>query len=75
MAYMYNKYTDIHTHTKVLDCKSLKNLYFSLFYPHIDYCCEVWGNTYKINIHSLFLLQKTNHSHDTVNILLNLMYY
>ena len=29
--------------SKVLICRSLKIIYFSLFYPHIDYCCEVWG--------------------------------
>ena len=49
--------------SKVLDCRSLKIPYFSLFYPHIDYCCEVWGNTYKSNIHSLFLLQKKSYSY------------
>ena len=42
----------------ITDCKSLKVLYLSLFYPHLDYCCDVWGNSYKSNIQCLFLLQK-----------------
>ena len=29
-----------------------------MFYPHIDYCCEIWGNTYSTNIQCLYLLQK-----------------
>ena len=30
----------------------------SLFFPHIDYCCEVFGNTYTSNIQCLYLLEK-----------------
>ena len=41
-----------------LDSKSLKVLYYSLFYPHLDYCCEVWVNTYQSAIQCLYLLQK-----------------
>ena len=33
-----------------------------MFYPHSDYCCEVWGsNTYTTNIQCLYLLQKKSH--------------
>ena len=48
----------IYNASHVLNCKSLKVLYFSLFYPHVDYCCEVLGNTYKSNIQYLFLLPR-----------------
>ena len=27
----------------------IKILYFSLFMPYIDYCSEIWGNTYRSN--------------------------
>lgn len=42
----------------ILDQKSLYILYCSLILPHISYCLEVWGNTYKTNIYPVFLLQK-----------------
>ena len=38
-----------------LDSSSLKVLYYSLFYPHLDYCCEVWENTYRSAIQRLYL--------------------
>ena len=28
--------------SKILDMESMKIIYQSLFYPHIEYCCEVW---------------------------------
>ena len=36
----------IYKGANILDDKSLKILYISLFYPHIVYCSEVWENTY-----------------------------
>ena len=44
--------------SKVLGCSSLRILYCSLFLPYISYCCEVWGTTYKTNIHQIIMLQK-----------------
>ena len=42
----------------VLDQKSLRILYCSLVLPYLNYCTEVWGNTYKTSLHSLTILQK-----------------
>ena len=33
-------------------------LYCSFILPYITYCMEVWGNTYKTNTESIFILQK-----------------
>ena len=33
-------------------------LYCALFLPYISYCCEVWGNTYRTTINSIYILQK-----------------
>ena len=42
----------------ILDENILKILYYSLFYPHLEYCCEVWGIlNYQATIHCLYLLQ------------------
>lgn len=41
-----------------LNEKSLYTLYCSLVLPYINYCVEVWGNTYKTNINPIFQLQK-----------------
>ena len=37
---------------------SLKQIYFSLAYPHIIYCCAIWGGAFKTYIDSLFIAQK-----------------
>ena len=42
----------------VLDKNSLRTLYCSLFLPYINYCSEIWGNTYKTNLRPIVLLQK-----------------
>ena len=42
----------------VLDTCSLKLLYYSLFFPYVNYCCEVWGNAYKTSLTSIVCLQK-----------------
>lgn len=43
---------------KTLDIHSLITLYYSFTYPYFTYCIELWGNTYKTYMDSLFLLQK-----------------
>ena len=43
---------------KVLRSESLKCLYYSLIYPYMIYCSQVWGSAYKTNIEPLFILQK-----------------
>ena len=42
----------------ILDHKSLYILYCSLILPYLQYCAEVWGNTYTCTIQSLSILQK-----------------
>ena len=37
---------------------ALLSIYHSLFYPHLTYCVEVWGNTYKTNLNSVKIFQK-----------------
>ena len=41
-----------------LDLVAMRTLYCSLFLPYINYCCEVWGITYKSTIDSIVKLQK-----------------
>ena len=41
-----------------LHSKNLKVLYYSLFYPHFDYCCNIsgiWGNAYQSAIQCLYI--------------------
>ena len=42
----------------VLTSSALYSLYCTLVMHCLSYCCEVWGNTYKTRIQSLFILQK-----------------
>lgn len=42
----------------LLDYKTMRILYFSLFFSYFSYCIEVWGNTYENTIKPLNLLQK-----------------
>ncbi len=42
----------------ILDQKSSYILYCSLVLPYLNYCVEVWGNTYKSNLQPLSALQK-----------------
>ena len=41
-----------------LNTDNLKQIYFSLAYPHLLYCCAVWGGACKTFIESLFVSQK-----------------
>ena len=41
-----------------LNRKALMTLYYSLFYPYLTYCNQVWGSTYATHITTLYLIQK-----------------
>ncbi len=41
-----------------LNSKSRRTLLCSLVSPYLNYCIEVWGNTYKCSLEPLFILQK-----------------
>ena len=53
----------------VLGCQALHTLYQSLVEPHMSYCCEIWGSTYK-SVKKLFLLQIK-----AIQIICNLNYH
>ena len=36
----------------------MKLLYNALFHPHLDYCADVWGNTYKSNLKCIITSQR-----------------
>ena len=42
----------------LLNFKSLRMLYCSLVLPYMNYCTEVWGNTYKSSLNAITILQK-----------------
>ena len=42
----------------ILDQFALFSLYCSLVLPYLNYCCEVWGSTYRKRIQLLYLLRK-----------------
>lgn len=46
----------------VLDHKSLRILYCSLELPYLDYCVEVWGNSYKNSLQPLFAQKSLQNS-------------
>ena len=35
----------------------LKSIYYGIAYPHLIYCVMIWGNTTKIYLHKIQLLQ------------------
>ena len=37
---------------------ALYSLYSTLVMPYLNYCCEIWGNTYKSRIYPLHIIQK-----------------
>ena len=41
-----------------LPLKILLCIYNAIILPHLNYCNEIWGNTYKTHISKLFVLQK-----------------
>ena len=42
----------------VLNQDAMLTVYNSIILPHLTYCCELWGNTYKSNLHDIVILQK-----------------
>ena len=48
----------IHKTSHVLDTKTLTLLYNAIIFPYLNYCVEVWGNTYKTKVYLLFIKQK-----------------
>ena len=49
----------IHKASRLLNTPALYALYCTLFLPYLNYCAEVWGNTYKSNILPLIMKQKS----------------
>ena len=62
ITYISNKLSKsiviIHRACHVLDTKALYCLYNAIFKPYVNYCIEVWGNTYKNYSNPVFILQK-----------------
>ena len=62
ITYISNKLSKsiaiIYRASHVLDTNALYCLYNAIFKPHINYCIEVWGNTYKNNTNPVFILKK-----------------
>ena len=44
--------------SQLVDLQSMYILYCSMFLPYINYCSEIWGNTYPTNISGIVILQK-----------------
>lgn len=42
----------------LLNENTLRTIYCSLFLPYLNYCSEVWGNTYQTNLLRIITLQK-----------------
>ena len=47
-----------HTSSALLIKAALYSLYSTLVMPYLNYCCEIWGNTYKSRIQPLHIIQK-----------------
>ena len=43
---------------RVFDKRTLLSLYYSLIYPCLTYCIQVWGSTYQTHLSKLVILQK-----------------
>ena len=48
----------LHKMKYIVNTNSLYILYCSLILPYLTYCVEVWGNTFKTIIKSIYMLQK-----------------
>ena len=44
--------------SQIIDSRSMRILYCSIFLPYIHYCSEIWGNTYHSNINRIIIIQK-----------------
>ena len=53
-----SKATGVIIKARILGKKALSPLFYSLIYPYLTYCCQVWGATYLYNIEILNRLQK-----------------
>ena len=53
-----SKATGVIIKARMLGKRALLSLYYSLVYPYLTYCCQVWGATYLYNIEILNKLQK-----------------
>ena len=42
----------------ILNYDAMLTLYNSIVLPHLNYCCELWGNTYKTNLQNIVITQK-----------------
>ena len=43
---------------KLLNSQTLRMLYYCFVYPYLDYCIEVWGDSFKIYMQTLVSLQR-----------------
>jgi len=43
---------------RLLNRRTLQQLYYTFIYPYLSYCNHVWGNTYSTYIKRVFMLQK-----------------
>ena len=48
----------MHNMRNLLNENTLRTIYCSLFLPYLNYCSEVWGNTYQTNLLRIITLQK-----------------
>ena len=48
----------LHKVKNKLNMKSLILLYNALFLSHLNYCSNIWGNTFKSSLKNIFILQK-----------------
>ena len=39
-----------------VDC--IRQIYLALAYPHLTYCCAIWGGTVNTNLQALFIIKK-----------------
>ena len=44
--------------TELWPAQSKTHLYYSMIYPYLPYCCQIWGATYIYNMDRLHKLQK-----------------
>ena len=44
---------------KLVTTKILKQIYYTLIYPHLQYAITAWGNTNKTYLQKIFIMQKT----------------
>lgn len=43
---------------KYVPLNILKYIYNAIILPHLNYCNEIWGNSYKVHLDKLYILQK-----------------